>query len=210
MKLSGGINADDLADKDITEIYGTNTPGIIRMNLTDENLAYMQSLPNVERIEKALKPMGYYDDGRYSKNPIYPNTDTTSWTEDNFGPIEIPYKGQAVAISLKNLPMYERIIRDYEHNSLEVKEGKIFINGKESTEYTFKMDYYWMMGDNRHNSQDSRFWGFVPEDHIVGKAVFIWLSLDPNKDFLGKVRWSRLFSLIHDDEDAYQERIRRN
>ncbi|MCB0802312.1 MAG: signal peptidase I [Flavobacteriales bacterium] len=209
VKLQGGINSEDLLKRDITEVYSTNVPGIIRMNLTEKNLAYIQSLPNVEKVEKSIKPLGYYDDGRFSHNPIFPNTDTTSWTEDNFGPITIPYKGEVVDLTLKNLPLYERIIRVYEKNKLQVKDGKIFINDKETTSYTIKMDYYWMMGDNRHNSQDSRFWGFVPEDHIVGKAVFIWLSLDPNKSFFSKIRWNRLFSIIHSDDDAYEDRIQK-
>ncbi len=92
--------------------------------------------------------------------------------------------------------MYRRIVQVYEGNTAFVKDGKIIINNEVSNSYTFKMDYYWMMGDNRHNSQDSRFWGFVPEDHIVGKAVFVWLSLDPNRSGLSKVRWSRLFTRI--------------
>ena len=207
VKLQGGINTDALLAEDITEIYPTRTPGIVQMNLTRKSLAYIKSLPNVERVEKYVKPIGYYDDGKERKNPIFPNTDTTSWTEDNFGPIMIPYKGQVIDLTLENLPLYERVIDIYENNDLAVKDGKIFINGEESNQYTIKMDYYWMMGDNRHNSQDSRFWGFVPEDHIVGKAVFIWLSLDPNKSFFSKVRWSRLFSLIHDDDEAYTERV---
>jgi signal peptidase I len=98
---------------------------------------------------------------------------------------------------MKTLPIYVRIIGVYEGNKLEVKDDKIFINGEESTEYTFKMDYYFMMGDNRHNSADSRFWGFVPEDHIVGKASFIWFSADPELGLTdGKIRWSRIFSWI--------------
>ena len=109
-------------------------------------------------------------------------------------------------LTLENLPIYDRIIRVYEGNTLEVKGNEIYINGEVTNKYSIQMDYYWMMGDNRHNSQDSRFWGFVPEDHIVGKAVFIWLSLDPNKSWFGKIRWNRLFSLIHDDSEAYQER----
>jgi signal peptidase I len=102
-----------------------------------------------------------------------------------------------VQLTLSNLPIYARIINAYELNSLSVENGKILINGKESTTYTFKMDYYWMMGDNRHNSADSRFWGFVPMDHIVGKAVFVWLSLDNNKSlFGGKIRWNKLFRTV--------------
>jgi signal peptidase I len=93
-----------------------------------------------------------------------------------------------------NLPIYERIISVYEHNKLEVKGKEIYINGKLTTTYQFKMDYYWMMGDNRHNSADSRFWGFVPEDHVVGRPVMVWLSLDKDKGwFSGKIRWNRFF-----------------
>lgn len=197
-------------DKDITEAGMTSMQNVWQMNLTQENYEFMKNLPQVELIEKSIKKLGYYDDGKERKNPIFPNTDTTSWTEDNFGPIEIPYKGQLVNLTVENLPLYDRIIRDYELNALEVKGNKIFINGMESNSYEIKMDYYWMMGDNRHNSQDSRFWGFVPEDHIVGKAVFIWMSLDPNKSFLNKVRWDRLFSVIHSDDGAYGDRIKKD
>ena len=91
----------------------------------------------------------------------------------------------------------KKIIRDYEKNNLEIINNKIFINGEETNEYTFKMDYYWMMGDNRHNSLDSRYWGFVPEDHVVGKALFIWMSWDKNKKGINKIRWNRLFNAVH-------------
>lgn len=127
----------------------------------------------------------------------FPNDVRYNWTEDNFGPIVIPAEGAKVTLTLDNLPLYERIIFLYEGNDLEVKDSKIFINGAVATSYTFKMNYYWLMGDNRHNSADSRFWGFVPEDHVVGKAVFIWMSLDPELSWSdGKLRFSRLFSFI--------------
>ena len=134
---------------------------------------------------------------------LYPQTDDTQlfplngnkhWTCDNYGPIWIPAKGQSIDLTLENLCLYERAIKNYEKNDLEVRNGKIFINGKEATSYTFKMDYYWMMGDNRHNSADSRYWGYVPEDHIVGKPIVVWLSLDKDRSlFNGGIRWNRLF-----------------
>lgn len=128
---------------------------------------------------------------------LYPLNKYTGWTTDNYGPVWIPKKGETVELSLDNLPVYERPIRIYEGNTLDVKDGKIYINGQETTSYTFKMDYYWMMGDNRHNSADSRFWGFVPEDHIVGKPIFIWLSLDEDRRWLdGKIRWDRIFRCV--------------
>ena len=119
------------------------------------------------------------------------------WTVDNYGPIYIPAKGATVSINKENLPLYERIIRNYEGNKLEVKNGEVFINGKKADRYTFQMDYYWMMGDNRHNSADSRIWGYVPEDHIVGKPLFVWLSLNPDKGlFDGWIRWKRFFKSV--------------
>ena len=129
---------------------------------------------------------------------LYPLNANYGWTRDNYGPIWIPEKGKSVKLTLDNLPIYERPIRIYEGNDLEVTaEGKILINGKEASEYTFKMDYYWMMGDNRHNSADSRYWGFVPEDHIVGKPIMIWLSLDKDRSlFDGGIRWGRLFRWV--------------
>ena len=128
---------------------------------------------------------------------LYPLNKLTGWTVDNYGPIWIPKKGETIELSLDNLPLYERPIHAYEGNALEVKDGKIFINGEETTHYTFKMDYYWMMGDNRDNSADSRFWGFVPEDHVVGKPLFVWLSLDDDYGwFDGHVRWNRIFKNV--------------
>ena len=128
---------------------------------------------------------------------LYPKNMVKDWTRDNYGPVWIPKKGESIKLSLDNLPIYERPIKVYEHNDLEVRDGKIFINGEQTDTYTFKMDYYWMMGDNRHNSADSRYWGFVPEDHIVGKPIFIWWSSDPDRGlFSGGIRWNRLFSIV--------------
>ena len=127
---------------------------------------------------------------------IYPLNGNLHWTRDNYGPIWIPKKGESIELTLKNLPVYERPIRTYEGNKLEVRNGKIYINDKETTKYTFKLDYYWMQGDNRHNSLDSRYWGFVPEDHIVGKPIFIWWSSDPDRHGFSGIRWNRLFRFV--------------
>ena len=127
---------------------------------------------------------------------VYPRNANTGWTRDNYGPVWIPAKGKSIQLNMKNIAVYERPIRVYEGNDLKVENGKIFINGKEAKEYTFKLDYYWMMGDNRHNSADSRYWGFVPEDHIVGKPIFIWWSSDPDRGGIGGIRWNRLFRWV--------------
>ena len=129
---------------------------------------------------------------------LYPLNKHTGWSIDNYGPLWIPVKGATIDLTLDNLPYYERPISVYEGHELEVKDGRIYIDGAETTSYTFGMDYYWMMGDNRHNSLDSRYWGFVPEDHIVGEPRFIWLSLDKDRNwFDGKIRWKRMFTSVH-------------
>lgn len=119
------------------------------------------------------------------------------WTHKNYGPIWIPKAGITVDLNLGNLPLYEKIIRNYECNQLEVINSEIFINGVKANSYTFRMDYYFMMGDNRDNSLDSRYWGFLPEDHIEGKASFIWLSIAPNKNIFNGIQWSRMFKAIN-------------
>jgi len=159
--------------------------------MTKNVAAKVKEFDNVISVEEANMSKDVFADY------IFPHTPAYSWNVDNFGPLVIPKKGATVELNAKNLPIYERIITVYEGNTLDTSTGKILINGKEATSYTFELDYYFMMGDNRHNSADSRFWGFVPEDHIVGKAVFIWLSLDKNESFFSKIRWNRLFRFIH-------------
>lgn len=129
---------------------------------------------------------------------MYPLNLYTKWNRDNYGPIWIPAKGATITLTEDNLPIYERCIVAYEGNKLEIKPNSdIYINGQKTNQYTFKMDYYWMMGDNRHNSADSRYWGFVPEDHVVGKPIVVWLSLDKDRGwFDGKIRWDRLFKWV--------------
>jgi signal peptidase I len=185
------INSIVLDRLDITEGTRTNVPGQFIYVLTDEAKKELEKLPIVKNIEVMNEPAGEW-------NPdIFPHDADYKWNRDNFGPIYIPQKNISIPLTTENLPLYERLIVTYEGNDLEVDGEKILINGKSVTEYTPRMDYYWMMGDNRHNSADSRFWGFVPEDHIVGKAEFIWLSLDKNKSlFDGKIRWNRLFSIV--------------
>ncbi|MCC6280578.1 MAG: S26 family signal peptidase [Saprospiraceae bacterium] len=155
--------------------------------LDDDQVAKIKSLaPNVqvERVPQERAQPGY----------VYPNDAKQygTWNVDNYGPIYIPKQGATVALNSKSLPFYWRIIKVYEHNELETRDGKIFINGQEATTYTFKQNYYWMMGDNRHNSEDSRIWGYVPEDHIVGKPLFIWFSTK-NGNFREGIRWNRIF-----------------
>jgi signal peptidase I len=166
----------------------TSLNGDYIFNLTTEGKQKLSALPNVKYITQNI-----------NKNPtdrVYPNQIDFNWNEDNYGPIYIPKAGTSIELTPKNVALYKRVIRVYEDNVWEEKEGRIFINGTETTTYTFKQNYYWLMGDNRHNSLDSRFWGFVPEDHVVGKALFIWMSWDANGSFFSKIRWSRLFSSI--------------
>lgn len=166
--------------------------GVYRLPLTDEAAEEIRGFNNVISVVKDENT-----NPAMMAKAIFPHNPKFPWTEDNFGPICVPKKGVTVQLNLDNLPLYQRIIDVYENNDLLVKDGAIYINGKKETSYTFKMDYYFMMGDNRHNSADGRYWGFVPEDHIVGKAVFVWLSLDKEKSFPSKIRWERMFRAIH-------------
>ena len=154
----------------------------------------------------AAKKLGYHtflycpkgdNPAEYTVNEyIFGNSKERPWSSDNYGPISVPQKGDKINLTTENIKLYEDIISNYENNLLEIRNDIIYVNNKEVTEYEFKQNYYWMMGDNRHNSADSRFWGFVPEDHIVGKALFIWMSWDKNAKGIKKVRWKRLFKSV--------------
>ncbi len=158
------------------------------ISIREENAENLSNFRNVTSVTRWENPPGNYSRAVFPHDPLFP------WNEDNFGPLVIPAKGVTVTIDTGNISLYRRIITAYELNDLTIKDNRIFINGEQADEYTFSMDYYFMVGDNRHNSLDSRYWGLVPEDHIVGRPVFIWLSLDNNQSWLNRVRWRRLFS----------------
>ena len=175
--------------------YDNNLPGYPDMPLTAEMLSKVKEIPNVVSVDENVDvyPPDYPDSYRL----IFPFTEDFRWTRDNYGPIWIPKKGATVELTLENLPLYERLIRDYEHHTLETtSDGQIIIDSHPATSYTFAQDYYFMMGDNRHNSLDSRYWGFVPEDHIVGRPAIVWLSTDSHKRFPKNIRWSRFFKFV--------------
>ena len=146
------------------------------------------TLPGIVSVER----MSLFTDGQYDRD-IFPHDERYPWNLEFFGPLTVPEKGMTVKLNSETLPLYRRIIEAYEQNDLEVKGDQVYINGEAATSYTFKLDYFFMMGDNRHNSADSRFWGFVPEDHVIGKPRLIWLSVD--KEY-GKIRWNRMFRIV--------------
>ncbi len=183
-----GLNLEEL-------YYDPRLPGYPRMPLTEAMLAKVESLSNVVEVVPNLDI--YPPDAPDSDLAIFPFTGKYRWTRDYFGPLWIPAKGVEIPLDTDNLPLYERIIRDYEHHTLEVKpDGRIFIDSEEAHSYTFAQDYYFMMGDNRHNSLDSRYWGFVPEDHVVGRPAVIWLSTDRDRKFPSNIRWRRFFKFV--------------
>ncbi len=154
--------------------------------LTATNAERLQHIPGITGVQKIIS--------KEVEPGIFPHIN--KWNRDNFGPIYIPQQGKTVPLNLETLPFYKAIITDYEKNILQVTGSEIRINGKIATSYTFQQNYYWMMGDNRHNSEDSRYWGYVPENHVVGKPTFIWMSYDSNGKGLKKIRWDRLFTTV--------------
>jgi signal peptidase I len=192
VRTNGNVFSDEFLDEHKIEIHGNiGAKGIYLMNIANDKVELVKKQPNVVSVEPYLYPKQSTDDWAYPQD-----TANFKWNRDNYGPITIPKQGATVALTPQNISLYRRVIFNYEHNKLEEKDGKIFINGKEANSYTFKMDYYWMMGDNRDNSADSRYWGFVPIDHVVGKAWFVWFSY--GKDGIFKdMRWRRMFRSIH-------------
>jgi signal peptidase I len=154
--------------------------------LTEASAERLKNTPGITAVKREID--------RRDDNAIFPHINKGS--QDNMGPIYIPEAGKTVALNNVSLPYYKEIITNYEGNTLQIDGSHYLINGKPATTYTFKQNYYWMMGDNRHNSEDSRYWGYVPENHIVGKPVFIWLSWDTNGKGINQIRWSRVFTTV--------------
>lgn len=190
IKSEGVINDRVFRNYDITDVRLIGGMGY-HVHTTPETAEQLRSLAFIEEVTQIKANPDNVNER------IFPNDEITSWNQDFYGPLHIPAKGETIEINRENLLTYETVIMHYEGNKdVRIEGDKLFIDGGEITQYTFKQDYYFMMGDNRHNSEDSRFWGFVPEDHIVGKAFFIWLSLDPDGTFLNRIRWNRFFNLI--------------
>ena len=186
-EVAGGINPE-FARRLKMESVSTK----ININLTEEEANQLRKLPNTNQVTK----LNFAAD-----NAIFPHIESNQWSQDNFGPIYIPKAGVTVKLDTKSLPYYKQIIKDHENNNLNIVGDAIFINGEEVNTYTFKQDYYWLMGDNRHNSLDARYWGYVPFDHVLGKPVMIWWSWDANAASFGEklksIRWDRIFTTVH-------------
>ena len=188
-EVAGGINTD-LARK----LKMVSVENKININLTEEEVNRLMKYPYTVSLKKV---------NHGADNAIFPHIEKLGWSQDNFGPIYIPKAGSSVELTSESLPFYEQIIRNYENNDLQVIGENIFINGKKVDSYTFKQDYFYLIGDNRHNSLDARYWGYVPFDHVLGKPVMIWFSWDANAASFGaklkSIRWNRLFTTVHGD-----------
>ena len=184
------INPQSMQDLNI-EILRQADANTFEMIIPTQNIATLKTFSNIKSITPFIQPAGQYDAN------VFPHNEHFKWNEDNFGPLTLPKKGWEIPLNDSTLTLYRRAIEVYEHNKIDTAGKTIMINGKKAANYTFKMNYYWMMGDNRHNSLDCRFWGYVPEDHIVGKAIITVMSIDSTKDIFHKVRWDRVFKPIN-------------
>ncbi|MGZ3819486.1 MAG: signal peptidase I [Mucilaginibacter sp.] len=184
-----GINPQIITDLHIFIRSQSNAD--YEMLMTRQSATKLRGYSNIKFVSEYIEPKGTFNPQQFPHDPHL------RWNEDNYGPIIVPKKGWTVTLDSLTFPVYRRAIQIYENNKLEIAGNDFIINGKKTKQYTFKQNYYFMMGDNRHNSEDSRFWGFVPEDHIVGKALFIWMSTDSTSSFPNTIRWNRLFKAIH-------------
>lgn len=173
---------------EIRQQTGANT---YEMIIPTKYLATFKSYSNIKRITPVIQPAGRFDQA------IFPHNENFKWNEDNYGPLVLPARGMTIPLNDSTMALYRRAIELYEDNKVETNGSEIKVNGEQANSYTFKMNYYWMMGDNRHNLLDSRFWGYVPEDHVIGKAMITWMSMDSTKTFLHKIRWSRIMKPIN-------------
>ncbi len=167
----------------------TSLGGDYIFNMSPDAKAKMKNFSNVQLITQNINRTG--------TDRVFPHDTSLNWNEDNFGPLVVPAKGMTIQLTAKNIKRYARTIAIYEQKTVEERADSVFIAGKKADTYTFEMNYYFLMGDNRHNSLDSRFWGFVPEDHVVGKALFVWMSWESNANLFNKIRWNRLFTGIN-------------
>ena len=194
MTDASGLPIETIRQAGITSIKEV-TPRQRIATLTDEMVSSLRNRSSIDSVVRLLEPVGEPGYNIFPQDPRYP------WNYDQLGPIYIPAKGDMVALTAETLPLYRKIIRDYEGNTVSVSGNQVLINGTAQDTYTFRQDYYWMMGDNRDHSEDSRAWGYVPADHIVGKPVFIWMSFDNFNQGMAnwRPRWDRIFTTVGGD-----------
>lgn len=172
------------------EVIEQTDPATWVMIIPQDALATFKAYTNIKSVKPVIEAAGQYDAG------VFPHNQKFKWNQDNFGPLMMPKRGMTIALNDSTMALYHRAIELYEQNKVQQKGAAIFINGQKATSYTFKMNYYWMMGDNRHNSLDSRFWGYVPEDHVIGKAMITCFSTDSAANLVNKIRWNRILKPI--------------